>query len=387
MEHELPDGWEWGKLGDVSNIVMGQSPPGDTYNETGDGTPFLQGKSEFCDVSPKHVKYTTCPNKIAPEGSVLISVRAPVGDVNVASIDYCIGRGLASVSLKDGSNKYLFYVLRYLKPKLESQGTGSTFMAISKPTLSNLVIPLPPLDVQQKIVSILEKAEETKRLRAQADELTQQLLKNVFLEMFGDPVKNEKGWEMTTLGDMCTLIKDGPHVSPKYVEKGVPFITVNNIINGYFDFSNPRYISEEDHKLFCKRCRPEKGDVLYTKGGTTGFAKRIDIDIEFSIWVHLALLKFPKDSLDSIFLENCLNSDYCKAQAERYTRGIANKDLVLSQIAKISIPIPPLPLQQKFAAIVGHTERIREHQTQSSQEINILFDSLMQKAFTGELIC
>src|SRR5512145_2270842 len=109
MENKLPEGWEWKKLDEVSDVIMGQSPPGDTYNETGNGMPFLQGKAEFTHYCPKHVKYTTNPSKVAPEGSILISVRAPVGDVNIANLDYCIGRGLASISLKDGDNKFLFY--------------------------------------------------------------------------------------------------------------------------------------------------------------------------------------------------------------------------------------------------------------------------------------
>jgi len=386
MKHELPDEWEWKTLGDISNIVMGQSPPGDTYNENGDGFPFLQGKSEFTDSYPNHIKYTTRPNKIAPENSVLISVRAPVGDVNIADLDYCIGRGLASVSFKEGSNRYLFYVLRYLKQKIESQGTGSTFKAISTPLLSSLLIPVPPLETQHKIVTILEKAEDTKKLRAQADELSQQLLQSVFLERFGNPVKNPMEWNYQKLGDICILIKDGPHVSPKYVSDGVPFFTVNNIINGYFDFSNVRYISKEDYVSYFKNYKPEYGDVLYSKGGTTGFAKRVNLDLEFGIWVHLALLKFPKDKINPVFLETCLNSHYCKAQAKRYTRGIANKDLVLGQIAKIKIIVPPIFLQQEFAEIVEQLEKTKQLQQQSSQEIEPFFNALMQKAFTGELV-
>ncbi|MDP3103423.1 MAG: restriction endonuclease subunit S [Candidatus Methanoperedens sp.] len=180
-------------------------------------------------------------------------------------------------------------------------------------------------------------------------------------------------------------MKDGPHVSPNYVEDGVPFISVHNIINGFFDMSDLRYISYEDHKEFCRRCKPEKGDVLYSKGGTTGFAKRVDVDFEFSIWVHLALLKFSKEIINPIFLETCLNSNYCKVQAKINTRGIANKDLVLGRMAGIKIILPPLPLQQKFARIVEKIESMRQSQNQSKQQIEDLFSALMQKAFRGEI--
>ncbi|MDY6865853.1 MAG: restriction endonuclease subunit S, partial [Halobacteriota archaeon] len=167
---ELPEGWRWVKLIDVAEIIMGQSPPGDTYNNISQGMPFLQGKAEFGPISPKHIKFTTKPLKKASKGSILISVRAPVGDVNIADIDYCIGRGLATISLNKGENLYLFYFLRCIKNKLKEEGAGSTFKAINKSILENLKIPIPfkngkpDLEKQQKIVSILEKAEQTKRL-------------------------------------------------------------------------------------------------------------------------------------------------------------------------------------------------------------------------------
>ncbi|MBU3966493.1 MAG: restriction endonuclease subunit S [Euryarchaeota archaeon] len=280
---------------------------------------------------------------------------------------------------------YAHFFLKTQFQTLNEHTNGSSIPHVSKSLFDNTRIPLPPLPTQRRIVSILEKAEETKKLRAQADELTDRLLQSVFLEMFGGPVRNPKGWEIKTLGDVCISIKDGPHVSPNYVEDGVPFISVHNIINGFFDMSDLRYISYEDHKEFCRRCKPEKGDVLYSKGGTTGFAKRVDVDFEFSIWVHLALLKFSKEIINPIFLETCLNSNYCKVQAKINTRGIANKDLVLGRMAGIKIILPPLPLQQKFARIVEKIESMRQSQNQSKQQIEDLFSALMQKAFRGEI--
>ena len=139
----FPDDWEVMQLGDAAELIMGQSPPGNTYNEISDGIPFLQGKAEFGSINPKHIKYTTKPLKIAPEGTVLISVRAPVGDVNIADINYCIGRGLAALCLRDGENLFLSYILNFLKPEIEKEGTGSTFKAINKSKLQEFKIPSP----------------------------------------------------------------------------------------------------------------------------------------------------------------------------------------------------------------------------------------------------
>jgi type I restriction enzyme S subunit len=172
----LPEEWEVVRLGDVADFVMGQSPPGSTYNEIGKGFPFLQGKAEFGPLHPIHIKHTTKPMKIAPKNSVLLSVRAPVGDVNLADIDYCIGRGLASLSLSEGSNLFLFYVLSYLKGEIEKEGTGSTFKAITKIKLMNIKIPLPPLSTQQKFASILSAIDQ----KIEAEENRKKALEDLF---------------------------------------------------------------------------------------------------------------------------------------------------------------------------------------------------------------
>lgn len=172
----IPEEWEAVRLGDVADLVMGQSPPGSTYNEIGEGLPFLQGKAEFGPLHPRHIKYTTKPIKTAPKNSVLLSVRAPVGDVNIADIDYCIGRGLTSVSLSEGNNLFLFYILSYLKDEIEKEGTGSTFKAITKAKLMNIKIPLPPLPTQQKIASMLSAIDE----KIEAEENKKKALEDLF---------------------------------------------------------------------------------------------------------------------------------------------------------------------------------------------------------------
>jgi type I restriction enzyme S subunit len=175
----LPTHWQVVRLGEVAKIIMGQSPPGNTYNKEGIGYPFLQGKAEFGDINPKNIKFTTNPLKISPKDSVLISVRAPVGDVNIANMNYCIGRGLASLSLVGGNNIFLFYCLLYLKPYIEKEGTGSTFKEINKSKLENLLIPLPPISEQQKIAEILSSVDE----KIQKEEERKKALENLFKSM------------------------------------------------------------------------------------------------------------------------------------------------------------------------------------------------------------
>ncbi len=396
----LPEGWKIVKLGEFSNVFNGKTPSKNEQREK--GHPILKIKDIkengcFIGIFDSFVDdnfFEDNKFKCIKEGDTLI--------LNAAHNSEYVGSKSCYISsfqnnviptgewliIRSNSelfnNRFKHFLLISNLIKINIKGIVKGIHLYPK-DVKNLEIPLPPLPTQRHIVSILEKAEETKRLRAQADELTDRLLQSVFIEMFGNPIRNQKGWEIKTLGDVCTSIKDGPHVSPNYVEDGIPFISVHNIINGFFNMEDIKYISYEDHKEYCKRCKPEKGDVLYSKGGTTGFAKRVDVDFDFSIWVHLALLKFPKEIINPIFLETCLNSNYCKVQAKINTRGIANKDLVLGRMATIKIILPPLPLQQKFARIVEKVEAMRQAQNQSQQEIDNLFKTLMQKSFKGEL--
>ncbi|BCB95421.1 hypothetical protein JZK55_03430 [Dissulfurispira thermophila] len=177
----IPKSWEVVKLGEeIADITMGQSPPGETYNTDGNGFPFLQGKAEFRDKHPKHVKYTTKPKKIAHKNSILLSVRAPVGDVNIADKEYCIGRGLAAINGKQAESYFIFYYFLYNKNNIERLGSGSTFKSINKSQIENLKIPLPPLPDQQAIADILstidQKIEHHTTKKQKLEELFRTLL-------------------------------------------------------------------------------------------------------------------------------------------------------------------------------------------------------------------
>ena len=158
----IPKEWQVVKLSRIARIIMGQSPPSSTYNEKGIGLPFLQGKAEFGRMYPKPVMYTSKPIKIAEKGDLLISVRAPVGDVNIAPFKLCIGRGLASIRFNRdrASTLFYFYYFQLAKPRLEAMGKGSTFKAITKKDLENLLVPLPPLDEQDRIASTLKAIDD-----------------------------------------------------------------------------------------------------------------------------------------------------------------------------------------------------------------------------------
>ena len=374
-------------LMEFCDLNMGQSPNSETYNEENIGLPFFQGNADFGEVYPKVRIWCSSPVKVAAVGDILISVRAPIGAMNIANTPCCIGRGLAALSPNPDTcmREYLYYALQSRIDWLIAQGTGSTFKAIGRKTLEGTQIPAYSLDEQQIISDTLSKTDQLiTKAKAQAS-LLDELVKSRFVEMFGEPATNPMGWMETTVGRECYSIKDGPHVSLPDIGRengGHPFISVRNIVNHVIDLSTARYISDEDFASARKKCCPQKGDMLYSKGGTTGIAKLIDVDVEFANWVHLAVLKYDKGKLNGVFFENMLNCDYCYGQSQKLTKGIANRDLVLSAIAQIKIYRPPVELQKRFAAFVAEVDKSKLAVKQSLEKLETLKKSLMQQYFS-----
>lgn len=393
----MPDGWEWISIEELADTIIDYR--GKTPNKSEKGVPLITAKVIHDGQLREITEYITeneyeiwMKRGFPQKNDVLFTTEGPLGEVAILNIEEKVAlaqRVLLIRGKKDViDNQYLKDALRSknVKLQIEKYSTGSTVKGIRQSEFRKVKIPLPPLETQHQIVAILEKAENIRRLRAESDALTQRLLQSVFLEMFGDPVTNPMGWEIITLGDICLLIKDGPHISPNYTHEGIPFITVHNVIEGFLNFKNARYISESDYENYFSKYYPEKGDIIYTKGGTTGIAKRVEKERPFGYWVHLALLKIPQAKINPIFLEYCLNSSFCKKQAERYTRGIANRDLVLSQMARIRVILPPYQDQHVFAVIAEKTENQIRKGINEKKSITSLFNTLMDKAFTGELL-
>ena len=165
-----------------------------------------------------------------------------------------------------------------------------------------------------------------------------------------EPFPIPHSWTWSRLGNLFHLVTDGAHHTPKYTDAGVPFLSVKDISSGSISFRDVRFISVEQHRDLCKRCRPEKGDILLTKVGTTGIAVPIKTDREFSIFVSLALLKFSKNNLSQDFLCYLINSPFVRQQSYENTQGIGNQNLVLKLINSFALPVPPLGEQHRIVA-------------------------------------
>lgn len=202
-----------------------------------------------------------------------------------------------------------------------------------------------------------------------------------------EPFDLPTGWAWTRLGSICFRITDGAHHTPKYLDAGVPFLSVKDVSSGEIDFSDTRFISEAAHTELSKRCRPERGDILLTKVGTTGIAVLVDSDQPFSIFVSLALLKFSQASILGPYLTHVINSPFVRKQSADNTQGIGNKNLVLRLINRFLIPLPPVAEQHRIVAKVDELlalcDRIEQQVTVGEVGIRRFVNATLEAVLAG----
>ena len=203
------------------------------------------------------------------------------------------------------------------------------------------------------------------------------------------PFEIPESWEWVRLGTILHKLSDGTHSRPHYVASGIPFISVKDISGGKLDFSDCKYITEEEHCELYSRCNPEYGDILLTKVGTTGIPVIVDTTNEFSLFVSVALLKFNQEMLSNEYLACLINSPLVQKQAEKNTRGVGNKNWVMRDIANTLIVIPPLLEQQR---IVSKLQKILPfvdnyaHAYSKAKKLNNGFPNLLKKSILQEAV-
>ena len=286
--------------------------------------------------------------------------------------------------------KFLDLQFLYHNDTIYSLARGAAQKNLNVPAFKKMQLNYPKsLKEQEKIVALLDEAFlAIERAKTNA-ELNLQNAKELFDSYLQAVFENRgEGWEEKTLEEICTKITDGVHKKPTYTEDGIPFIKINNLTKGDgISFDNVSYISKEDHELYIKRTHPEKNDILITKDGTIGIVRIIDTDIEFSIFVSVALIK-PINKQISPYLRYILTSPYIQNQIK--PKGAALKHLYLKDLRKFIIPLAPLNEQKtivkKLNTLQAQTKKLESIYTQKLSDLEELKKSILQKAFNGELI-
>lgn len=381
--------WNKVKLGKIASYINGRAFKSSEWSN--DGLPIIRIQNlNSPDADFNYFSGEYDQKHFISDGDLLISWSASLGVYLWDRGDAVLNQHIFKVVFDkeyELDKKYFFYAVSRLLKEMESKMHGATMKHITKKKFNNLEIPLPPTEVQKQIVEILDRADELK-IKSRSTQLkAKSFIQALFFDIFGDPVTNEKEWDLVNLGDVVDSFSDGPHVSPEYSdESGIPFLSTRNIRKGELILENLKYISESEAQIHWKKVKPLKGDILYTKGGTTGLAKAVDFDLDFAVWVHLAVLKLNKKLVNPQWLETMLNTHYCYSQSQRLTKGIVNRDLGLKRMPKIKIFLPPISEQNKFEKMKEIIKSLVNSNEQAIIKYEKLFNSLLQQAFNGDLI-
>lgn len=367
-------------LGDVVTIIMGQSPSSDTYNDK-EGLPFFQGNADFGKEHPTVRVFCNSPIRIAEPNDILISVRAPIGAINIADRQCCIGRGLAAIrGANSVSNRFLYFFLTASKNTLISQGTGSTFKSIGKDALKNLQMPVFNLNEQERIVSELDLLTEIIDKQKQQLKELDTLAQSIFYDMFGNPVENEKGWIVRKLGDVCGFVNGFAFKSEKFKKEGLPVLRISNIQNDIVKEDDMVYFSPSDYKEDFSKYQVVKGDIVIAmSGATTG---KLGVHIGSSTYyLNQRVGKFlpSKTTLNKSYLLYYLKS--MSAQILNDAMGVAQPNISSGQIKGYDILVPPMDAQISFATIINTIASQKQSINRSIAESQKLFDYTMDKYF------
>jgi type I restriction enzyme, S subunit len=407
-ENNIPKHWQIKKLGEVCEIIMGQSPPSTTYNYEEIGLPFFQGKAEFTELHPVVNKWCNAPNKIALPNDVLLSVRAPVGTTNIANQKCCIGRGLAAIRYKN--YKYIFYFLKSIEQQLDKKGTGTTFRAISGETIRTTEIPIPPLQEQQLIVSKIEELLSDLENGKQQLLLAQQQLKiyrqSLLKWAFEGKLTNKnvidgelpEGWKWVKIESFLNDKKKGMATGPfgtmlkksEHQQNGVPVLGIENIGEGIFQMPNKIFVTDEKAKEL-KNFRVNENDIIISRSGTVGeiclLPKRMENSI---ISTNLIRVRLNQEIIYPKYFVYLFQGGKVRQQVFELCKGSSRAFLNQTILNSLDFPFCSLKEQQlivdELESKLTVCDKIEETISQSLLQAESLKQSILKKAFEGKLV-
>lgn len=345
--------------------------------------------------------------KIPKHTVLLCCTSATIGNYALTEIELTMNQQWNGLVIRDAFKEnvlaeYILCWVQTLKEEMIRKGGSTTFPFLSTKKLGKFLIPLPPIEEQQRIVDriaeLMKKIDEYEKVEkelaaleqkfpddmknallqaAMQGKLTEQLDSDSSVDEMLETIKKEKeqlikekkikkdkrlfntneivalydiplSWKWTTLGNLVYKLTDGTHKTPKYTDSGVKFVSVKDMSTGKLSLNNTKYISQEEHKELYERCNPEKGDILLSKVGTTGVPAIVDTDEQFSLFVSVALLKFNHKYINQKFFYYLIYSPLVQQQATENTKGIGNKNWVLDKVANTLVILPPIEEQQRI---------------------------------------
>lgn len=387
MSHDLPEGWSAVSLSDVADLSLGQSPNSSETNDKGIGLPFFQGNGEFGERYPIPRRWAVTGPRLAEEGDILISVRAPVGELNVAASRCIIGRGLGAIRARKIDASFLWQALQFCAPKLHSVSQGSTFDAINRGDLSKLTLPFPPLQEQRRIAEILSSVDEaiaaTRAVIEQTKKVKQGVLERLLTKGIGhmrfkqtEIGEMPEGWEVKPVDELCVLSNGNGFRPPDWSDKGLPIIRIQNL-NGsknfnYFD-GTPL-----DKWLI------NPGDLLFAWAGVRG------VSFGPTIWpgplgvLNQHIFKIScREDVDKRWLFQTLKLITFKIEAKAHGFKDSLLHVHKKEITGQLVAVPPFAEQMEISTKAAELQLVEDLNQASLDRLLSLKSALMSELLTG----
>lgn len=380
------------KLGDVCIIQSGGTPSRSNLNYWKNGTiswvKISDIKDKYLNFTEEYITYEGLKNssaKIFSKGTILYTIFATLGEVSILNIEAATNQAIAGIKLVDENvyNDFLYYYLVSKKEEVNNRGRGVAQNNINLSMLKNIEIEMPNIEKQRKIANVLDKVNKIINKRQQQLKKLDELVKSRFIEMFGEPDKNTFNWSKEKLGEHLDVVNGFAFKSEGFTDIGIPVLRIGNINSGTFKATNMVFWPN-DATLFRYKIYP--GDLVISLTGTVGKDDYGNVCIlgteykEYYLNQRNAKLDI-KNTINKYYLSQILKFNEIKNQLTGISRGVRQANISIKDILSLSVPIPPIELQDKFADFVKQTDKSKLEIQKSLDKLEILKKSLMQQYF------
>ncbi len=384
---KLPSRWKMARLGEVADYLNGKAfKPSDWSNS---GIPII--RIQNLTDKTKHFNFYQgeCePKYHVNNGDILISWSASLGvfvwEQGLAYLNQHIFKAVPKLEIIDKS--YFVYAISTTIEKMKRKVHGATMTHIVKSDFNKIQIPFPPLPTQHKIVEIIEEADNLKKLRQQADEKMKDLVPSIFVHIFGDPATNPKGWKVRTIGDVCSK-NTGIRNPSDFVNGYFQYVDISSIDNITGVITTARTILNIDAPSRARKVIKSNDVLVSTVRPNLNAVAVVPNELDDQICsTGFCVLRVSSETSNHHYIYAITRSKYFVESLTKKTQGASYPAISDKDIFNFTIPLPPLPLQQEFAELVEGIEEEKARQAESRKKLDELFNSLMQRAFTGELV-
>ena len=376
--------WIQTQLGKIANVTMGQSPKSEYYNSIGEGLPFLQGNRTFGDKYPIFDTYTTNPTKTANAQDIIMSVRAPVGDLNITPTKICLGRGVCSIRMKNNNQEFLYYLMRYYIKDLLNRESGTVFGSVNKNDISGLVVNVPECsEIQNKIASVLFNLDNKIELNNKINNNLEQQAQALFNQMFLEDIISVYSKHHLPLSELVQNIDNRgktPPISPEKTD--FPIIDVRALSGNtrIINYDNcTKFVSQETYLTGFRSGLPQKYDILLSTVGSLG---EIKLFIEPKGCIAQNVIGY-RSQISPLYLYQYLKT--IKNDLLAYDIGSVQPSIKVTHIAKHPIFIPNEDILNTFHAIAEAITNKIYINSQENTRLAQLRDTLLPKLMSGEI--